>query len=209
MIKRFNVMNMEAALQYLKRNYLFVGLCLVLLVGVFIGSLCAGQTIATGSPQLSELFQSYIARRAAQGFWLNTLHSLVGLLPYLLFAYISGLFVWGMPVVPCTPFSYGLGLGAFCGYLYATYGLKGTAFSLLTRIPPGFLTAILLAVASRDSFNFSKSLLYCHIRNQAIVLPRDRFKQYHIQYGIYFLLLLLISAIDSLLCVVFLDVFGF
>ena len=208
-MKQFRVVTPTAFLSFVRQNKCFLVLTLSVAIGLLIGSICAGDWFVSSKASIPNNIYDAISIHSHQSYWAVFWHSLGSGLPFMLTVYVAGLFVLGTPIAAVVPLLYGIGSGAACGFLYVRHGLKGTAFCMLNLMPPMFANILLLVVASCDAIAFSRSLASCYICNTPAVLPRQRFKQYHIRFSVYSILFVGIALFDGLLTIVFSEVFVF
>lgn len=209
MIQRFKKQWLPLVISYLVKNCHIVLMAFLLVLGVLVGGILIRNDSLYDVFDLPKFFQNFIAARNSGGFSSVYVRSFLSSFLFLLGAYCSGFFVYGFIPSVLLPFVKGLGIGAVCGYVYQTFGLKGVAFAMLVVLPPAFLQGFLLMLACKASFRSSLSLAGFLIKGNNLIHPQQVFKAYNISFLILLLFAAGVALLDSILSNIFMGVFGF
>ncbi len=103
---------------------------------------------------LNRLIQPFINHLTLKSF---VVLLILNLMPVLL-SFLSGFFVFGMPLSMVSPCISGALTGAVNAWIFSTYRLNGVFFSLLSIIPFAIVTTIMLLVSCNESIILSGQL---------------------------------------------------
>lgn len=170
-------------------------LAVILLCGVFWGSVLAGKTdISTDSGLLSILQEVLSKDSATSGFWNLFFASFFSSSLILCISFILGLCALGSPGHIALIFLKGTGIGLSMGAIYVEYGVKGFAICALFILPWALITSFSVMIACREGIRFS-------FRMMRVLLPSagqgrlwDEFCTYSYKY-IFCIFLISIAAI--------------
>lgn len=187
---------------------------LLFLTFTFIAGLCIGVIVVRGADgsllkMISDTFSSYVSHRTGQSFFKTLFFSITSVFPFFAAAFIAGLCVVGTPFVPLVSCFRGLGIGLTSGFLYATYGLKGIAFSALLIMPPALISSIALLLACRESMCFSLVLARAAAPRSGPVALHNDFKIYCLRFIFILGMILASSLLDSVMSLSFMRFFTF
>lgn len=202
-LKKFNI------LSYLAKNRSLLVLTLFFIIGIIIGVVFLEKSDNTYN--ISHLlFNSYISSRLKNTFIYVFLKSFLSFLIACFIIFLTGTSFIGVVLSPAVVFVYGYLSGAFLGYIYLEYSIKGIAFNAVVIIPTVILFLIGFILSARESLNFSCELVKLTFnKSYATGNIFDYFKSYCGRY-LFLLLLPLISAIvDGVFSVSVLKFFDF
>lgn len=181
-----------------RKNLPFLALFLLFLTGMVYGVLM----LRGGS--LFELLHSYsvnyLATIRENTLFQNFFSLFSSAFFYLLGAYLLGFSAIGQPFILLLPFFRGLGLGAFMGYFYVTYGLRGIGCCLLVVLPAALVALLALIIGCRESLRLSILLFSGFRSGKSASLGRNTLKLYHLKFLIL-IVFALISAILGTVCI--------
>ncbi len=209
MLKKLKNQWLTNTIAYLSENLRFVCMTASLLLGILIGALLIRNDLLREFTDTSQMLSDFISARTQNSFGVLFAHSFLSSSIYILIAYFLGLFLLGAVPSIVLPAVRGLGIGVVCGYLYATHGLQGVAFSFLIVLPCTFLQCIVFMLACKEAFVFSSCMFKHYFQESYHPLESDLLKKYSIRFAVLFLFTALISLPDSLLSNVFIGIFGF
>ncbi len=150
-IGKFNKKSVE-------RNPRLIMLCIMLILGVFLGALSVKNTDSVYMPKIREIAENYIysdqTNSVAEVFFSYISADSV----FVLISAVFGLSLFGDPFLWIIPTFRGLGLGVIIGYLYKTYSLEGMLYAVLTVAIPNVISSLLMIVSCKESLLSSKEI---------------------------------------------------
>ncbi len=191
-----------------KQNYLVIIFSVVYVLGIILGTFFVSKNTSI-SAVTSDTFSDYLISRQSVGFFKIFLTSFSDLLPFALAVFLCGTSLVGVALIPVALAFKGITLGAFSGYLYSTYLLKGIAFNALMLIPTNLIAAVALIVCGRISFDFSLVLIRASIPRGQSVNLYNNFQTYCKSFAISLVFFVLSALIDALMSVGFMKLFTF
>lgn len=182
-----------------RKNLSFFALLLLFLVGMIYGVLMlkGGDTFGWMQLYTGEYFSALGERTLLQSFFT----SFSSVFFYLLASYLLGFCAIGQPVLLLLPFFRGLGLGAFMGYLYVSYGFSGVGYCFLVLLPAAVIALLAILIACRESLRLSAMLFSNFVLGRGTASGRGVMKLYNLKYLIL-CAFALASALISTLCIV-------
>lgn len=121
------------------------------------------------------------------------------LLVYII-AILVGLCVIGFPVINSLPLCVGFIIGLKLCYYYSLYKIKGVSFSVLMIIPETSFVLVVIINTIKSARELSKDIYDRAIQNNNNELNRAGYLK---NFLYYLLLIIIISAVNSLLIYVF------
>lgn len=187
------------------RNFLFFlskhGPALIfsvlLIVGVVLGVVCFSSKIEGLLPLLEAASKNYLIARCRLPFFSIFISSASFSIIFILFAFLSGLSLAGIPFLALLSFGRGFFLGTLGGYLLSLDPLKGFIFYLSIVLLPSIIAVFALVLGCRESFNFSSYLIKALSAQGKGRLIQD-FKIYCVRY-IFLLGIALFAAVADML----------
>ena len=188
-----------------RKNLSFFALLLLFLVGMIYGVLMLKGIDTYGWMKLytGEYFSALGERTLLQSF----LTSFSSLFLYLLASYLLGFCAVGQPVILLLPFFRGLGLGAFMGYLYVSYGFRGVGYCLLVLLPAAVIALLGILIACRESLRLSILLFSSFVLGKGTPNGRGIMKLYNLKYLILCIFALASAFIGTLCTLLFAGMF--
>lgn len=104
----------------------------------------------------------------------------------------------GFPVVNAVPMAVGIFTGIKLAYYFINFSTKGVGYSLIMIVPFSALFVTVIALTIEISTNLSKNILNC-TKNTDSSESRVNIKEYTKKYLIYAVLILAVSAINSVM----------
>lgn len=159
LLKRF------PASRHKHKERLFYALFVVFFVGMLYGAMFAAsgeQGSRSLLPSVSATQEAALEQMQTASFAVLWMNSLRATAIFLLLLFLSGTCMIGQPFVICILFVRGLGVGSYLGYLYATYGGAGVAYTTLLLLPGLLFATIALVLAGREAMLFSNEALAWH-----------------------------------------------
>lgn len=188
---------------YLQKNYIFITLILLFIIGMVYGALIIKTQSAQLYEQLSVLTGSYnykenqFIHTLFSSFFSNTIFLLV---PY--FAGYGAIF----QLVPAfVPLFKGLGLGLSMGYIYQTEGLGGIGYCALIIIPHTAVALIAIIIGCRESIKMS-NLFFKSIK-QSECLNLETIKLYNVKFIVLTAISFIAALINALSVMLFFGIF--
>ena len=108
----------------------------------------------------------------------------------------------GYPLILWIPLLKGLGIGAFSGFLYSSFGMIGLGYYLLIIFPGALVSAFALINACNDACEYSKNSYYKSILSKG-VFEKDETKIMLIRQLVFIAVTAFSSLTDSLVYIAF------
>lgn len=191
----------------IRKNAMFLLMCVFLIIGIVIGVICAGNGDKSLTEKLDFLFVTNFENRKTMGAFSLFSASFASGFIFLLVVFLLGISAWGFFALPAVPLFKGFGFGLSTGYMYGAYGFYGVLYNLLIILPGAFIAALVIIVMSKDSFRFSWELMMSMrgFKNDI----SGEFKLYIIRIFWALLILAGSSIADMLLSLIFSGLFSF
>lgn len=104
----------------------------------------------------------------------------------------------GFPVVNAVPMTVGIFTGIKLAYYFVNYGVKGVGYSLIMIVPFSALFVTVIALTIEISTNLSQNIMDC-TKNADSSENNIDIKDYTKKYLIYAVLILAVSAVNSVM----------
>lgn len=143
----------------IRKNAMFLLLCLFLLIGIIAGVICARNGDKSLVEKLNFLFLTDFENRRSMDLFSVFSASFSSGFLMLLATFLLGISSWGFFVLPAVPLFKGFGFGISTGYMYAAYGAAGIFYNILVVLPGAFVSALILIIISKESFRFSWNIM--------------------------------------------------
>jgi len=188
-----------------EKNKLTVILSLIFLLSMATGSFCVNFVKSDNPMNANNLFNSFLNKRETGTFTSILLSTFLS--DFMIFAvlFLFGICIIGVPAGFIILIIKGLGTGYTAGYLYTSFGFNGFLFDLLIIFPPALFTIFIYIMATKESIEFSKTLLRIIIPDAKIYSLSSEFKIYLLRFTVLLLCLFITAAIDSTLTVLFFE----
>lgn len=185
-------------LDYVKKNYIFMALVALFIMGMIYGSLIVKTQSTQIFEYLSMFTDGYIGER--QPFFQTMISSFLSTFLFVLLPYLLGYSAISQVVTIFIPLFKGLGLGLAMGYLYNTAGLSGVGYCFLIIIPQTIIAMFATFIGCRESVKLSNLFLSSIKKSDAI--SSEIIKLYNIKF---FVLMIIagISGFVHAICVLF------
>lgn len=197
-------------LKYIFKRYgCVIFFVFILTVGLTVGCVAEGKVSSDTLSRLDLLFAANLPQRLENGALGAFCAGFASNFLFLFSAFLSGLSLWGMALLPLIAFFKGFGVGISAGYLFSCYGLKGVGFYLGIILPGTFLFSIVLAYQLTSSYNICRRLilsLFSKNNNYPFWAAFKLFLQK--EFG-YLIAALLSAVVDMALWCVFAGMFKF
>ncbi len=190
-----------AAQKKSKPRLIFLALLAALTAGMLYGVLLAGGGSEAMLSSLRIFTAEYAAAQRGQSLMKSFFDAFLSGFFFLLAPYLLGYSAIGQPAAFLVPFFKGLGLGAFLGSLYRSYGFTGFLYSALLVVPYTLAALLAILVACRESVRLSNLFFSCILGNRG----RERvsgsaLRLYHIKF-LVLLAIVVVSAVVYTVCV--------
>lgn len=209
-MKRSRVVSLKniGLTDFFKRNIIILMLCLVFILGVFVGTVCyIKNPVSTNLSR--DWFNDYISFRISDSFFSVFINSAIYFLTISISVFACGSSMMGTVLVPSLILYLGFRYGLIASYAYSVYELKGIAFNAIILIPPTVMFLIGLFFASKSSVEFSLIMTKLALPKSAPRNISSDFKIYSGKFVILFFVIFLSSIIDASLCRWLIDFFKF
>lgn len=191
----------------IRKNAMFLLLCIFLIVGVILGVICAKNGDKSLIEKLDFLFvTNFENKKTMDAFSIFSASFASGFL-FLLTILFLGISAWGFFFLPAVPLFKGFGFGLSTGYMYGAYGFSGVLYNLLIILPGAFLSALVIIVVSKESFRFSWDIMTT-LRGFKTDISGE-FKLYIVKIFWGLLIIAAASLIDMLFSLIFSGLFSF
>ncbi len=189
-----------------KKKYLF--LSTILLIGIISGIafifFISKEDKSLVESELTTFF-SYI-KEGKWNYFSAFIHSILANSTYLLFIWILGISIIGIPVVLFLLFLKGFIFGFSCSSIVYHYGLKGIFLAISYQIPHNLLLLIVFLLISFYAINFSTRLFKMLFLKEDIHLPYY-FKRYNKISVFCFLIILMCTILETFLSPILMNLF--
>ncbi|SNZ10489.1 stage II sporulation protein M [Terribacillus aidingensis] len=177
-------------------SYLFM--LVLFLIGIVFGAIVVNSMNFTQKEDLFYYLERFFSQ-LQQGQTMSKQEilqsSFLSHVKFLLFLYVLGLSIIGIPIIWMLLFSKGLMMGFSVGFLVNQLGWKGLMLAAAAVAPQNLIVIPLYLVAGTSAMLFSVTLLRKLIANRSPLSLR----RYFIQYSVIFLILLGSSFAASML----------
>lgn len=184
----------------IRLNVLFTLLILMFVIGMTYGVL-----LISGDSGLLESLRlftgSYTVAQRGQSLLQSFLGAFCSGFFFLLVPYLLGYSSIGQPAALLVPLFKGLGLGAFLGNLYRSYGFQGLFYSLLIVIPYTLAGLLAIFIGCRESIRLS-NLFFCGFlaKRETVPVTGNVIRLYNIKF-LVLVVIVAASAIIYTVCV--------
>lgn len=200
-----NFKNKYFSFYFLKKNYIYLFFIVCLAFGIITGSLFQKNSNEVLNKNLNYLFFTNYTSRLDQKPTLTFITSTAAYFLPIFLEIILGLSFVGAIFIPATIFLKGFALGVSLSFVCLTYLFKGFLFNLAVVFPGTFVFLAALFLVSKESMNFSVSLICSQVKSTC--LPKVKLYFYKISKA--FIFLILAAILDSLLFHYFSNIFIF
>lgn len=201
-------LNTSRILREIKVHYLTVIFTIFFIVGIAVGAATVGKS-AVVNTLTEESFLSYLQVRTNSPIYRIFFEAFFDIAAVALVVFLCGTSLVGVALAPTILLLRGFTYGAYAGYLYSTFSLKGIAFNALMLIPVNVITALALILCGKLAFNFSFSLVKSSIPKGQSVNLYYAFQYYCKRFCVMLLIVALAAAVDAIMSAAFLGFFVF
>lgn len=194
---------------FLIENRLLIFLSIMLLIGIFFGSMLINFSDDQLIKFINTLFLSDFKERLSKPLLDVFIASMSSTFIFVLMAFFMGLSVWGVILAPIIPFIRGICVGLCEAYLYTTFGLKGVCFHFLVFLPGIFISSIAVLLITREAIKISNCFYLSLQNSNKISSLSNNIKLYLIHSGSITIIIFISSVIDLLSNVLFSKFFYF
>lgn len=146
--------------RYLYRRYGILALFTIILVtGLTVGTVLSQNFDSNVMSRLDFLFTTNLPQRLNSGAFGAFCASFASDFMFLLLAFLMGLSLWGIGLLPFIVFFKGFGIGVSAAYLFTNYSVSGLIFYLTILLPGLFIFSMVLVYQSIESYYISKKLI--------------------------------------------------
>lgn len=191
----------------IRKNAMFLLLCLFLIIGIILGVICARNGDKSLAEKLDFLFLTDFENKKNMGLFSVFSASFASGFLLLLAIFLLGISSWGFFALPAVPLFKGFGFGISTGYMYAAYGFSGILYNLLVVLPGAFISALILIIISKESFRFSWEIM-TSLRGYKSDISSE-FRTYIVKIFWSLIILAVASVTDMLFSLVFSGLFSF
>ncbi len=198
----FVKINNRGKVNFPKGKTMFVILMVIMLIGVFIGSLAAG---GMENVKVSRLFCSTsfcLDGEANIGFLRLFCISFGTTGAILAVCFLAGLCAVGQPAGVAALLYRGIGIGAAVAYLYTSNGFRGLAVTMLLIVPSAVISSFALILAAREEIRFSNEIAAVLIGKKDMPDGKSALKLYILKFLVLFVIIIISSLIDAALAMI-------
>ena len=190
---------------FVTNNKLFIVLSIVLLVGVFCGSILVKFFDKNTFSLIGTLLVQDLIERGSESFLNIFIASISAVSIFILPAFLMGLSAWGYLLAPLVPFTRGLCIGLASGYIYLSYGLKGMGFYALVFLPGIFTSVFAVLLVTQEAILFSKH--YVSMIFSKNVTFGNPTKRYILKISLALFLVIVSGGVDVFFSLIFSNLF--
>ncbi|MDO4743390.1 MAG: hypothetical protein Q4B04_05095 [bacterium] len=181
---------------------------------LFIISFVCGSGLAKNADSFTNEFikgivTNFVSVRTDSSFLIVLFNSFFSCAGFLLLFYVIGLCAVGPVLSPLVLAFKGIGCGMLVGFLYATYELKGIAFTAIIILPPMLLFTIIYIFASREAFKFSVIFFKTLLPNIKQTGLNSSFRMYCARFVFMVFICIIGALLDAILTSAFIRFFSF
>lgn len=192
----------------LHKNKLYVLMCVLLLVGMIIGSISISGSGSANSV-FKGVFSQYISQRQDSGYFSVFLKSFLVYAVICLLYFSSGVSIIGVIISPIICCALGIYFSGIAAFSYSEFALKGVAFNAIILLPAALTFLICAFIAAKEAFLFSAVIFKLVLPKSHVSNISGNFKAYCGKYIIVLLLCLVSALIDAAVSVAFIKFFSF
>lgn len=195
-------------LDYVAVNKIFIFLCAVFILGIFIGTarFDSGNFLSQSSEKLFSSFTKlHTEYKLITRFFICFSRYIFILILY----FISGASMLGIAITPFITFWQGIFTGGITSHLYATYKLSGISFNAIVFVPPIAIFAVCSFFAAKYAIDFSLSIAKLTLPRSRPVSLYNTFKIYCTKSLIFIAIAILCTVCEIILNILFLKFFNF
>lgn len=194
-------------LDIIKNNAVLFLLCIMFLLGIFVGAVSTKSIDADMLSLLDFLFLTNFNTRIEQSLIYTFSATLSSAFIFLLAVLLLGLTLWGFLIIPIISFFRGYGLGLSLGYIYGIYKIKGILFNVLVMLPGAIIISAAIILFSKLSISFSFKLSRGAFVRKSV--SQVFMKNYLIRFAFFLIAIAVGSAVDMIFTAVFSGLFSF
>lgn len=188
------------------RKYQNVYLYITILVsfGIIVGILCSNYIEVSDIQSLSSILTTLDTSVSKYDYFIS--HFFQGIL-FILFVFLLGTSMIGIPIISFIVFSKGLQVGFSCALFVCTYHLKGVIGIIMTLLPQVIFDLFTTYLISASAIQISLYLLYTTISKEKLDMKKLLNSVLN-DIMICFILLLIGSYLQSTLVIEFIKIFN-
>lgn len=183
---------------FYNKDRFLISLFLIMGLGIFIGSVTAGNNAENKSSILFQIHSTFIQNKLDQSFLQLFWSAFLSEFLYIIVIYISGVCAIGIPILYIIPLIYGIGKGIVLGFLYATNGFYGVLNAILFHSIQTTCLILLTISALKKSYTMSRQTFFklnSNVEENNVL----SFKKYNQFYIVILLLCIVFCLIDALM----------
>ncbi len=198
--KKYKVYNGKKLKGFYEKSMIFI-LLLLFVIGILMGALNINKDNVIAD-ELKNTVDAFTQIRGGQGIWKTFAESF----------FVNGIFqfvsiflafsVIGYPFILLIPLLKGLGIGAFSGFMYSSFGWTGVGYCLLIIYPGVLISTFALINSCNDSCVYTKNLYLKAICSKG-VYEKDETRIMLIRQVLYLTVTLVSSITDSIVAYAF------
>ncbi|MCD8329061.1 MAG: stage II sporulation protein M [Ruminococcus sp.] len=175
---------------------------LLILLGVFIGTLVYIFNCDALSGSLNELNTDYLSLRSNSTYMSVMLTSLFNSTIMLIILFLGGLCAVAFPVVLLVPIYKGMGLGCSVAQLYASMGQNGFIYALALILPSAVISCYALMIGAREAYRMSAQCFGAIFKSKIYTVSENA-RLYLVKFLILEAILSISATIDSICSLVY------
>lgn len=149
----------------------------MLVAGLSLGCICSGELSSDAVKNLDFLFTVNMPERLSGGALNAFCAGFASDFLFLSAAFLMGLSLWGVAVLPMLAFFKGFGIGVSAGYLLTAYGFKGIMFYLFVLLPGIIIFSMALIYQLSSAYYMFKRFFFMIIGKTKHAF-KEPFKKY-------------------------------
>lgn len=207
--EKFKTMRSFSVKQFLTQYGVFTFYILFFIFGIIYGSASFKKISPDFLEKLDLLFLTNLANRIELSAFEVFCSSFASDFLFVFASFLLSFTAWGIVCLPFLCAFKGYGVGLSCAFLYSEYSVSGLGFFILVILPGTVLFLFAFLLALKESLSHSLIVLRMYFPTFADVLLLRHLKPFFLRYFIVIIFVMLSSAFDMILWVLFAKLFNF
>jgi len=198
--------NLKNALISSKDKIVLAFCCLLLIIGIFLGTIAAINISGNYLKYITIIIDNYFSQQIAQNFLLNFLSGFFSNFIYIFLLFLCGFCAISQPLIILLALFRGLSIGITISSIYIIYGKSAITFVFVLVIPSIIINSMLFIYCCIQSIKLSSYFYVSAVKNN-VTKKQYLIKEFCLKYIAYTILVCLFSAINSIIISLFKNYF--